>query len=292
MQSYLDLVGTVLDEGAWQTNRTGIRTLSITGAMLKYDLQAGFPVVTTRRAPVKGAIGEMIGFLRGYTNAEDFRKVGCPFWTANANKTPSWLASPYRKGENDLGEIYGHFWRNWTSDDGTVIDQVRQALDTLHADPTSRRMVVSGWKVDAIAQGRGALPPCHVTWHLVANVEKRELSLCMWQRSCDLILGIGGGNIVGYAFLLSWIARLAGYTPRHLVMHLDDVHIYENHLEGAREQRNRMPQTLPRLVFDEKLPDYVRDGTFHPEWIDRIEPDQVWLEGYAPLEPIRFEMAV
>lgn len=292
MKSYLDLVGVVLDEGVWQTNRTGIRALSISGAMLKYDLQSGFPVITTRKAPFRGAIGEMIGFLRGYTNAEDFRKLGCPFWTANANQTPSWLASPYRKGEDDLGEIYGHFWRNWTSDDGSVIDQVRGVLETLQADPSSRRMVVSGWKVEAIAQGRGALPPCHVSWHLMANPETRELSLCMWQRSCDLILGIGGGNIVGYAFLLSWIARLSGYTPRHLVMHLDDVHIYENHLEGAREQRLRTPQSLPRLVFDEKLPDYRRDGEFHPEWIERIEPEQVWLEGYVPLDPIRFEMAV
>jgi len=228
MRSYLELVQTVLEEGVWQQNRTGIRTQSITGAMLKFDLKDGFPVVTTRRAPVKGAIGEMIGFLRGYTNAEDFKKVGCPFWTANANETPSWLASPHRRGENDLGQIYGHFWRHWMGDDGTEIDQVRLALDTLHQDPTSRRMVVSGWKAEAIAQGRGALPPCHVSWHLMANVQTRELSLCMWQRSCDLILGIGGGNIAGYAFLLAWIARLAGYTPRHLVMHLDDVHIYQN----------------------------------------------------------------
>lgn len=292
MRSYLELVQTVLEEGVWQQNRTGIRTQSITGAMLKFDLKDGFPVVTTRRAPVKGAIGEMIGFLRGYTNAEDFKKVGCPFWTANANETPSWLASPHRRGENDLGQIYGHFWRHWMGDDGTEIDQVRLALDTLHQDPTSRRMVVSGWKAEAIAQGRGALPPCHVSWHLMANVQTRELSLCMWQRSCDLILGIGGGNIAGYAFLLAWIARLAGYTPRHLVMHLDDVHIYENHIEGALQQIARTPQSLPRLVFDEALPDYRRDGVFKPEWIDRIEPDQVWLENYAPLEPIQFTMAV
>lgn len=291
MNPYLDLLQDVLDTGTWQRNRTGVRAKFIPGAMLKFDLARGFPVITTRKAPVKSSIAEMIGFLRGYTSAADFRALKCTFWDKNANETPSWLASAYRSGPDDLGEIYGHFWRRWTADDGTVIDQVADALQTLHTDPTSRRIIVNGWKVEAIKQGRGALPPCHIAWHLIANEETRELSLCMWQRSCDMVLGIGGGNISGYAFLLAWIARLAGYTPRWLTMHLDDVHIYEGHVEGVQEQLSRAPRPLPRLVFDTALPDLARDLVFRPAWIDRIEPAQVSLVGYDPHPAIKFEMA-
>lgn len=310
MKPYLNLLQEVLDNGTWQANRTGVRTKFLPGAMLKFDLTEGFPIVTTRKAPFKGSVAEMIGFLRGYTNAAQFRDLGCPFWTANANQTPSWLASPFRKGEDDVGQVYGHFWRNWQGDDGSVTDQVMDALNTLHRDPTNRRIIVSGWKAEAIKQGRGALPPCHISWHLMANVERRELSLCMWQRSCDIVLGIGGGNITGYAFLLAWIARLTGYTPKWLVMHLDDVHVYENHMDGAMEQLAREPRPLPKLVFDDTLPhfcgtgrpdgslnpfhpDYVEQiDKFQPEWIDRIEPSQVWLDGYDPHPAIKFEMAV
>jgi len=161
MQQYLDLVREVLDTGTWQMNRTGIRTKFIPGAMLRFDLTKGFPVVTTRKAPVKSSIAEMIGFLRGYTNAADFRDLGCKFWDGNANANKAWLASKYRQGTDDLGQIYGHFWRHWTGDDGSVTDQVMNALTTLITDPTNRRIIVNGWKVEAITQGRGALPPCH-----------------------------------------------------------------------------------------------------------------------------------
>lgn len=291
MKPYLDLLQDVLDNGTWQTNRTGIRAKFVPGAMLKFDLEKGFPVITTRKAPVKSSIAEMIGFLRGYTNAAHFRELGCQFWNDNANKTPAWLASDYREGPDDLGEIYGYFWRNWRGDDGSVNDQVMDALKQLHADPTNRRVIVNGWKVEAIKQVRGALPPCHIAWHLMANVETRELSLCMWQRSCDMVLGIGGGNISGYAFLLAWIARLTGYRPRWLVMHLDDVHLYEDHLDGVQEQLARAPLPLPAIAFDDALPDYARDGVFRPDWIDRIEPKQVTIERYSPHPAIAFKMA-
>lgn len=298
MKSYLQLLADVMENGTWQSNRTGIRTRVLPGAMLKFDLAEGFPILTTRKAPFKGSVAEMIGFLRGYRSAADFRSLGCPFWTKNANETPAWLASAFRAGVDDVGEVYGWFWRHWSGDDGSVTDQVMDALETLHRDPTNRRIIVNGWKVEAIKQVRGALPPCHIAWHLMANVERRELSLCMWQRSCDLVLGIGGGNITGYAFLLSWIAKLMGYQPRWLVMHLDDVHVYENHVEGVAEQLQREPRALPSLVFDDALPDLHRerelnpDAPFRPEWIDRIEPSQVRLDGYDPHPAIAFEMAV
>lgn len=291
MKQYLDLVNEVLINGVRQNNRTGIKTLFLPGAMLKFDLNDGFPIVTTRKAPWRSSIAEMIGFLRGYTNAAQFRALGCKFWDANANQTPSWLNSPFRKGNDDLGQIYGYFWRKWEGDDGSEHDQVLDALNTLHNDPTNRRIIVSGWKVDAIKQNRGALPPCHISWHLMANVEAKELSLCMWQRSCDLVLGIGGGNITGYAFLLAWIARLTGFKAKWLVMHLDDVHIYENHISGAKQMLERDPKDLPTLLFDDKTTEFYRDG-FLPMKISEIEPDCIQLEGYDPHPPIQFEMAV
>lgn len=291
MKQFLDLVREVLDTGTMQQNRTGIRAQFIPGAMLKFDLQHGFPIVTARKSPWRSSVAEMIGFLRGYTNAAQFRDLGCKFWDANANQTPSWLASPFRKAEDDLGEIYGHFWRHWVGDDGQVQDQVLDALKTLNRDPTNRRIIVNGWKVEAIKQGRGALPPCHIAWHLMADVERKELSLCMWQRSCDLILGIGGGNITGYAFLLAWIARLTGYTPKWLVMHLDDVHIYENHVDGAREMLGREPRQLPQLFFADGAHEFHRDG-FDPEKVSSIEPNMLALEGYDPHPAIKFDMAV
>lgn len=296
MQPYLDLGNDVLENGQLQTNRTGISAVFLPGAILKFDLAKGFPIITTRKAPWRSAIAEMIGFLRGYTNAADFRSLGCKFWDGNANNEsangPSpWLSSPYRKGQDDLGEIYGYFWRHWVGDDGTVHDQVFNALNTLELDPTNRRMVVTGWKPEAIEQKRGALPPCHIAWHLIANATTRELSLCMWQRSCDFVLGIGGGNIVGYAFLLSWIARLTGYTPRWLVMHLDDIHIYENHIDKFREQLTREPRPLPQLVFADHLHEYHRDG-FDPYKITEIHPKDVELLGYDPHPKIDFKMAV
>ena len=294
MKSFLDLTREVIETGSWQQNRTGIRTKFIPGGMLKFDLTKGFPIITTRKAPWRSSVAEMIGFLRGYTNAKDFESLGCKFWGANANENKTWLSSRYRKGQDDLGEIYGHFWRRWVGDDGAVHDQVINALNTLHNDPTNRRIIVSGWKADAIRQGRGALPPCHIAWHLMADVERQELSLCMWQRSCDMMLGIGGGNITGYAFLLEWVARLTGYKPKWLVMHLDDVHIYENHLDGALQMLEREPKSLPVLKFDSGLAaSYKHSKTeFDPYKITEINPSQVSLEGYDPHPAIKFDMAV
>ena len=291
MRQYLDLLKDTIENGTLQTNRTGISARFIPGAMLKFDLSKGFPIVTTRKAPWKSSVAETIGFLGAYTNAAQFRELGCKFWDANANQTPSWLNSPYRTGEDDLGQIYGYFWRKWKGDDGSEHDQVIDALNKVVTDPTNRRIIVSGWKVDAINQQRGALPPCHISWHLMPNVETKELSLCMWQRSCDMILGIGGGNITGYAFLLEWIARLTGYKPKWLVMHLDDVHVYENHLNGAKAMLERMPKALPKLCFDDDVHEFFRDG-FCPEAVEKINPHQIQLIGYEPHESIKFDMAV
>lgn len=301
MKNYLDVVQEIQDTGTWQQNRTGIRCKFIPGAMLKYDLTLGFPMVTTRKIPFFSPCGEMVGFLNGFQNAREFAALGCNYWYDNANKTPSWLNSVFRKGEDDLGEIYGHFWREWASDRGFVYDQVKWAIQTLLTDPTNRRIVVNGWKVEAIMEGRGALPPCHIAWHLMANVETRELSLCWWQRSCDIALGIPS-NIVEYAFLLSLIARLTGYTPKWLVGHLDDVHYYENHEEGLNLQLTRDPLPLPQLVFSDDAPqfshmDYLKDNAAKTSLIvtaleDFRPKDDCELIGYIAHDPIKFEMAV
>lgn len=290
MQTYNALIQEILDQGSWQNNRTGTPCLFIPGALLRIDLAKGFPALTTRRLPVKGAIGEMIGFLRGYTNAADFRSLGCQFWNENANDEPSWLASPHRQGPDDLGQIYGAVWRRFPGDDGLFYDQVKDALETLHKDPTNRRIIVNGWRPDFVKNRRGALPPCHVAHHYMTNIATRELHLCMWQRSCDTVLGLGS-NIVGYAFLLAWVARLTGYTPRWLILHLDDVHIYEPHLENLKVQMAREPRPLPRLVFDEAVHEFHRDG-FDSTKIEAITPDQVHLEGYDPHPRIYYKMVV
>jgi thymidylate synthase len=209
MKQYLELVQTILDTGTWQENRTGIRTISMPGAMLRFDLQQGFPAVTTKKLAFKSAIGEMIGFLRASRSAADFRALGCKVWDANANENPQWLANPYRQGPDDLGDVYGVQWRQWPAyklidasageqiADATnrgyelvtsfvengreqvllykAIDQLRQCLDTIIERPTDRRILFHAWnpaKLDEIA-----LKKSFEAYQFLPNVTKREISL-------------------------------------------------------------------------------------------------------------------
>ena len=256
--------------------------------MLKFDLANGFPAVTTKKLAFKSMVAELIGFLRGYDNAALFRDLGCAFWDQNANENAQWLANPNRRGGDDLGRVYGVQWRDWKRADGTSIDQVMTALRTIHERPTDRRIIISAWRPDEFDQM--ALPPCHVMYQFLVNVERRELNLCMYQRSADLFLGVPM-NIASSALMLSLFAHITGYTPRHFTHFMADAHIYVNHVDQVREQLSREPFAAPQLHIDERIPSY--DGkNFAPELINEIEPHHITLLGYQHHPAIKAPMAV
>jgi thymidylate synthase len=324
MNQYLDLVKTVLSAGSWQQNRTGIRTLSLPGAMMRFDLQnEGFPAVTTKKLAFKSVIGELIGFLRATRSAADFRALGCKVWDQNANENMQWLANPYRNGTDDLGPVYGVQWRQWPAykllnvediaqiadaqergfrvvsfveDEGKskvllykAIDQLRECLDTIIANPASRRILFHGWNcadLDAVA-----LPACHLLYQLIPNVSTKEISLCLYIRSNDIGLG-APFNLAEGAALLHLVGRLTGYKPRWFTYFIGDAHIYENHIDMLKEQLAREPYPLPTLEISERVPDYAVTGIYQPEWLELVEPSDFNLKGYLHHPPLTAPMAV
>ncbi len=324
MKQYLDLVRTVLDTGTWQENRTGIRTISIPGAMMRFDLQKdGFPAVTTKKLAFKSVMGELVGFLRASRSAADFRALGCKVWDQNANENAEWLANPYRMGEDDLGPVYGVQWRAWPAyklldadqaaqiadaqkrgyrlvsaleDKGRpkvllykAIDQLRECLDTIIKNPSSRRILFHGWncaELDAIA-----LPACHLLYQFLPNAATREISLCLYIRSNDLGLGTPF-NLAEAAALLHLVGRLTGYKPRWFTYFIGDAHIYENHLDMLNEQLQREPLPAPKLLISERIPDYAITRKYEPEWLEKVEPGDFSLEGYVHHPPLTAPMAV
>ena len=323
MKQYLDLVRDVIENGTLQGNRTGIRTISLPGAMLRFDLQKGFPAITTRKLAFKSAIGEMVGFLRGVKNAGEFRDLGCKVWDQNANENAQWLANPFRQGHDDLGEIYGVQWRQWPGykriplsnraaiemaekagfrqiaqdeEDGVAfvilykaIDQVRQCLDTIANDPGSRRILFHSWNCAQLDEM--ALPPCHLLYQFHPNVTTRELSLTLYIRSNDLGLGTPF-NLTEGAALLALFGRLTGYTPRWFTYFIGDAHVYENHLDMLNEQLKREPLEAPKLVISDRVPAFAETGKYEPQWLEQIEPSDFWLEGYEHHAPMTAPMAV
>ncbi|RWU23490.1 thymidylate synthase [Pseudomonas alkylphenolica] len=323
MKQYLDLVRDVIENGTLQGNRTGIRTISLPGAMLRFDLQKGFPAITTRKLAFKSAIGEMVGFLRGVKNAGEFRELGCKVWDQNANENAQWLANPFRQGHDDLGEIYGVQWRQWpaykriplsnpaaielaqsqgfqaiaqSEEDGEAfvvlykaIDQIRQCIDTIHNDPGSRRILFHGWNCAQLDEM--ALPPCHLLYQFHPNVETKEISLTLYIRSNDLGLGTPF-NLTEGAALLSLMGRLTGYTPRWFTYFIGDAHVYENHLDMLGEQLKREPLAAPKLVISDRVPEFAKTGVYEPEWLEKVEPSDFSLEGYEHHAPMTAPMAV
>ena len=287
MQQYLNLLQQVLNEGTWQSNRTGIATKRIDGAMLQFDMAKGFPAMTTKKLAFNAVKGELIGFIRGVTNAAQFRQLGCKVWDQNANENEQWLSSPYRDGQDDLGRIYGAQWRDWSfvgyNDSPCYIDQLATLIDTIKKDPTNRRMLVTAWNPGELK--RMALPPCHLLFQVLIDVSSNRLSLCMYQRSCDMFLGIPF-NIASYALLLHILAKATGYLPGRLTMFLADVHIYENHIYQVELQLTRKPIALPQLFI---TPNGHYSGM---EYVSKLEPDHISLLGYRSHPAIKAEMAV
>lgn len=248
---YHELLKHILLNGTWKGNRTGVRTLFVPGYHLKVDLAKGFPLINTKKVPFTSVIGELLCFLKGYDQASAFRDHKCNVWNANANDpgTPdapnAWLKSPYRRGEDDLGRIYGVQWRFWKGQENDY-DQVQKLLDTLEKNPLDRRMIVNAWNVEDIYEGRMALPPCHVMHQVLYEPETNKLHMVMMQRSCDVFLGIPF-NLASYAALLHMYAASAGMEVGELSLFLADVHIYENHIDQVNEQLSRTP--YPNAYF-------------------------------------------
>lgn len=323
MHQYLDLVRTILASGSWQTNRTGIRSISMPGAMLRFDLQQGFPAITTRKLAFKSAVAEMVGFLRGLSSARDFRDLGTRVWDQNANENQPWLDNPYRQGEDDLGPVYGVQWRSWPAykvldesrqaaianaesrgfrtiarfaeQDQTKVllykpvDQLRQCLDTIISNPTDRRILFHAWNCAELDQM--ALPPCHLLYQFLPNAERRELSLCMYVRSNDIGLG-AGFNLTEGAALMHLVGRLTGYTPKWFTYFIGDAHIYETHLPMLEEQLQREPYPSPRLELSARIPAYADTNQYEPHWLTSVEPADFKLVGYKHHLPLSAPMAV
>jgi thymidylate synthase len=291
---YLNLLKMVLREGTLQSNRTKTRAWTIDGAMMQFNMREGFPVLTTKKLAWQKGFAEQIGFLRGLDNAQDFADLGCDWWFKDANENSQWLASPYRKGENDLGRIYGVQWRKWRgkaigfADSGDFdykeIDQVQVALDLIRNNPTNRRIIINAWRPDEFDQM--ALPPCHVAYEFMVNVERNELNMSMWQRSCDMFLGVPM-NIANSALMLHLFSMATGMTPGRFTHFLSDVHIYENHVDQVREQLTREPLPLPTLGILSKM----NPTTWTADDMAAINPKDICLPGYVSHPGIRGEMS-
>jgi thymidylate synthase len=292
MRHYLNLLEHCLRTGVRQKNRTGVDTIMIPGGMMQFDLSEGFPVLTTKRIAFASVVGETIGFIRGYNNAEQFRKLKCMYWDANANVNKTWLGNPYRKGPDDLGRIYGVQWRHWggSSREGDVgFDQLAKLLQTIDKDPTSRRMVVTAW--NPVELHLMALPPCHLMFQVLIAQEARKMHMCMTMRSADMFLGVPM-NITSYALLLSLLAMVTGYDPGKLTIFLADLHIYENHVGQVLEQLARTPKSLPQLEIEEEILGFIKEKVSPLRILEAIEPYHVRLRGYESHPPIKAEMAV
>lgn len=248
MKQYLDLCKKVLSKGLLKENRTDVKHIGYTGDMMQFNLQYGFPAVTTKKLAFKSVIGEMLGFLRGYTSAEDFRKLGCDVWNANANNNDNWLSNINRKGKDDLGRIYGAQGRRWRGKT-YLVDQLQMVYEDLKRGIDNRREIVTHWNPSEM--DLMALPPCHLLYQF--GIQGNYLNLSLYQRSCDVPLGIPF-NIAGYAWLLSVMAHITGFKAGEFTHFMHDIHMYENQLYLMKYvQLQRKPFPLPKLIINKNI---------------------------------------
>ena len=256
MKQYHELLEHVLQNGTQKHDRTGTGTISCFGYQMRFNLQEGFPMVTTKKLHVKSIIHELLWFLKGDTNIAYLKENGVRIWDEWADK------------DGNLGPVYGHQWRSWTTKNGETIDQIKQLLDTIHKNPDSRRLIVSAWNVADVENM--ALPPCHCLFQFY--VADGKLSCQLYQRSADTFLGVPF-NIASYALLTLMIAQVCNLEPGEFVHTFGDVHIYNNHLEQGKLQLSRPFFPLPQMklnpeikdLFDFKFEDFeLIDYQFHP----------------------------
>lgn len=264
MKQYLDLLQRIVNEGTRKEDRTGTGTLSVFGHQMRFNLEEGFPVLTTKKLHLKSIIYELLWFLKGDTNVKYLQENGVRIWNEWADEN------------GELGPVYGHQWRSWPDYNGGHIDQIQDIVNALKNNPNSRRMIVSAWNVAEVDQM--ALPPCHCLFQFyVAN---GKLSLQLYQRSADTFLGVPF-NIASYALLTMMMAQVSGLKPGDFIHTTGDTHLYLNHLEQAKEQLKRTPRTLPRMVINPNVTS-----------IFDFKYDDFTLEGYDPLPHIKAEVSV
>ena len=254
MQPYLELLRHIMDHGDVKSDRTGTGTKSVFGWQSRYDLRAGFPLVTTKKLHLKSIIHELIWFIQGDTNITYLQENGVRIWDEWADEN------------GDLGPVYGKQWRRWLAPDGREIDQIADVLGMLKSHPDSRRLLVSAWNPADV--GDMALPPCHSLFQFY--VAEGRLSCQLYQRSADVFLGVPF-NIASYALLTHMVAHVAGLGVGDFVHTMGDAHLYLNHLDAAEEQLQRAPRALPQLEFVNP-PDALEDFTY----------DHIKITGYDP----------
>ena len=240
MRQYLDLLDRILSEGAEKTDRTGTGTISVFGHQMRFDLQAGFPLLTTKKLHLKSIIYELLWFLKGDTNVKYLQDHGVKIWNEWAD------------ADGDLGHIYGYQWRSWPRPDGTHLDQIAQVVHDIKNNPDSRRLIVSAWNAGDIENK--ALAPCHALFQFY--VVGGKLSCQLYQRSADTFLGVPF-NIASYALLTLMMAQVCGLQPGEFVHTLGDAHIYLNHIEQVRLQLSREPRALPQMHINPAVKDIL-----------------------------------
>ena len=264
MKQYLDLLDRILTEGVKKEDRTGTGTMTVFGNQMRFNLEEGFPLLTTKKLHLKSIIYELLWFLRGDTNIKYLKDHGVSIWDEWADEN------------GELGPVYGHQWRSWPDENGGTIDQIQNVVNQIKNNPDSRRMIVSAWNVAEVE--RMALPPCHTMFQFyVAN---GRLSLQLYQRSADTFLGVPF-NIASYALLLQMMAQVTGLKAGDFIHTTGDTHLYLNHIEQAKLQLTRAPRPLPRMVIN---PD-VKD-------IFDFKYEDFQLEGYDPWPHIKAAVSV
>lgn len=264
MKQYLDLLNRIMTEGIKKTDRTGTGTLSVFGHQMRFNLEDGFPLLTTKKLHLKSIIYELLWFLKGDTNVRYLQEHGVRIWNEWADEN------------GDLGPVYGHQWRSWPDYDGGTIDQIGNVIDLIKHHPDSRRMIVSAWnpaEVDSMA-----LPPCHCLFQFY--VADGRLSLQLYQRSADTFLGVPF-NIASYALLLMMMAQVTGLKAGDFIHTTGDTHLYLNHLEQARLQLTRTPRQLPRMILNKDVKNLFD-----------FRYEDFTLEGYDPWEHISAKVSV
>jgi len=236
LRQYLDLLARIRNEGLEKGDRTGTGALSLFGAQMRFDLEDGFPLLTTKKLHVKSIIHELLWFLQGSTNVRYLNEHGVSIWDEWADEA------------GELGPIYGRQWRSWLAPDGRQIDQIANVVEGLKRDPDSRRHIVCAWNVGEL--DKMALPPCHCLFQFY--VGEGRLSCQLYQRSADMFLGVPF-NIASYALLTMMMAQVSGLKPGEFVHTFGDVHLYLNHLDQADEQLKRSPRALPRMAINPEI---------------------------------------
>ena len=264
MKQYHDLLNHVLVHGNQKTDRTGTGTTSVFGYQMRFDLNAGFPLLTTKKVHLKSIIHELLWFLQGSTNIAYLKENGVRIWDEWADEN------------GNLGPVYGYQWRNWPKPDGTHIDQIAQVINAIKQTPDSRRLIVSAWNVADVDQMK--LPPCHAFFQFY--VADGKLSCQLYQRSADIFLGVPF-NIASYALLTMMVAQVCGLKLGDFVHTLGDAHIYSNHMEQVREQLSRTPKSLPQMRINPNVND-----------IFSFKFEDFTLENYDPHPAIQGKVAV